>query len=695
MRNNYAVSSRKESVLPYLLFLTFFLILFEVSFFIQSNKAYLFDFSFVSAQLAIPFSILPGLIYFLLAQFGVHLGFCLMTWWMASGVIYFFRFTSNQRIAVAIVIWLWSLSIVLVANQIYFPFSKFALLTQTLLMNEWLTTILFIMLLIGLIFSVLCAIFSTSIQLVYFLKSASSWTRNIVFVLSGITVFLSVMYQFNSSEVIHDAATVSKPNIIVIGVDSLRPDFLGYFGRDISTPFFDSWLDQATVFSEAVTPLARTFPSWTGILSGRYPKETGVRFNLAKQKNIDVSSFLPIILREKGYHTVFATDETRFSNIGSTYGFDRILSPPEGLNDFLIGTLNDFPLSNLIINTPIGRVLFPYSYGNRPVYFTYDPNSFLNQLKRLISFSREKPWFLAVHFCLPHHPYLYATSPPLQDVNALSRYEASIERVDRQLSDFMAMLKAKGMLTHAIVVLLSDHGEAFELPGDRITEQNAYLASHHRDVIPRFYPTSADHEEVNQSAGHGTDVLGLAQYHTLLAFKLYGLGTQKIGMVQGVVSLLAIKPTLLQLIDSKPSSADRGLSLAAKIKGQSILDSRMPKQHIFLESDFSPEAIRTVYPETRQVLLEGIHLFEIDPLTTRLTVKDQMGQMIIASKQYADIYGDWMLALYPQSQQQRMAILINLVSGEWTHDLQSAFAKQSPASQMMAALHAFYGDELI
>ncbi len=39
-------------------------------------------------------------------------------------------------------------------------------------------------------------------------------------------------------------------------------------------------------------------------------------------------------------------------------------------------------------------------------------------------------------------------------------------------------------------------------------------------LFSRFYPPSLDKEEVNQSAGHGTDVLGLTQYHSLLAFKL-------------------------------------------------------------------------------------------------------------------------------------------------------------------------------
>jgi hypothetical protein len=210
--------------------------------------------------------------------------------------------------------------------------------------------------------------------------------------------------------------------------------------------------------------------------------------------------------------------------------------------------------------------------------------------------------------------------------------------------------------------------------------------------VPKFYPPNLDNEDWNQSAGHGTDVLGLTQYHTLLAFKLYGASAQAIGIIPGVVSLTEIKPTILRLIGLDKIS-DHRHSLAKIIEGQPFLT--LNPKHIFLESDYTPESIRTVYPETKKVVLEGVQLFQIDPETTRLTVKPLMEQMIIQSKQYADIYGDWMLALYPQNKLTRMPILVNLKTGEWTNDLHSAFAKKSPALKMLAALKKFYGKELL
>ena len=154
--------------------------------------------------------------------------------------------------------------------------------------------------------------------------------------------------------------------------------------------------------------------------------------------------------------------------------------------------------------------------------------------------------------------------------------------------------------------------------------------------------------------------------------------------------MLDIKPTLLQLLQL-PSPGSSGISLLSLIQGR---QQAANLRHIFMESDFSPAAIRTVYPEARKVMMEGIEIFQINPLTTRLTVKDSMATKIIASKQYADIYGEWMLALYPQDKNKRMPILINLNNGQWTNDLQSGFAKTSPAELMLAELRAFYGNEI-
>ena len=117
-------------------------------------------------------------------------------------------------------------------------------------------------------------------------------------------------------------------------------------------------------------------------------------------------------------------------------------------------------------------------------------------------------------------------------------------------------------------------------------------------------------------------------------------------------------------------------------------------QDFFIESDFSPEAVRSIHPETRKVLFEGIDFFEINPLTTRLTVRKSMASLILSSKQYADFYGEWVLALYPQNKKTMMPILVNLETGQWTNDLRLSFAKKAPVTHMINALKNFYGSDI-
>ncbi|HTM63297.1 MAG TPA: sulfatase-like hydrolase/transferase [Gammaproteobacteria bacterium] len=671
-------SKKQQSIFLYLLLLTTFYILLELSFFIQCNKAYLSDFTFVSGQLSIPYSIIPDIGYFLASQLVVHFGFCLLVWFTAVYSAYLFNIKSYFNFGIAL--WFIGIATILAANQYFFPNSKFTELTSIFLVNREFTLVILIPL------AVICVCAITAAVIGFFVcMTKKSFNYTLFFMLILALASWAVISGLSP----HPKSSIMNkyPNVILIGIDSLRPDFLGYFGAEGPTPFLNSVLQQSTVFTEAVTPLARTFPSWSAILLGEHPRSSGIRFNLADISNIDLTAAMPAIFRKSGYETIYATDETRFSNIDQKFGFNEVITPPIGLNDFLLGTFNDFPISNLIINSALGKVLFPYSYANRPAYVTYNPNSFIEMLRSRLLRSHDKPVFLSVHFCLPHYPYLWAGLNGYQ-FTPRERYRESIFRVDSQIKSFFALLQASGLLNHAIVVLLSDHGEALEISGDRVTQQEMFLGKLNKaGEPPRFYPPSLDDEAINQSAGHGTDVLGLTQYHTLLAVKLFGMGHQKTGDINGVVSLTDLKPALLAMtgISREPSL------IAAKVNGK---NETIPLRHIFIESDYSPEAIRTVYPETRKVLLEGIQLFQINPATTRLTVKEKMGAMIIRSKQFADIYGAWMLALYPQADNSYTSILVNLENGQWTNDLQSKFAKDSPAEQMLSALEKFYGNDL-
>jgi arylsulfatase A-like enzyme len=68
------------------------------------------------------------------------------------------------------------------------------------------------------------------------------------------------------------------PSVLLLTIDTLRPDYLSANGYDRPTsPYLDSLLADSFYFERAVTPIARTTPALASLLTGAYPHTTGVR----------------------------------------------------------------------------------------------------------------------------------------------------------------------------------------------------------------------------------------------------------------------------------------------------------------------------------------------------------------------------------------------------------------------------------
>jgi len=110
--------------------------------------------------------------------------------------------------------------------------------------------------------------------------------------------------------------------LLLISVDTLRADRLGAHGSPLgATPNLDRLAAESIVFTAAFAPSAHTLPSLTGLMTGRYPEEIGVRNNESA-----VASSVPTLasaLREAGWrtHAVVSNWVLRRSS-GLDAGFD-------------------------------------------------------------------------------------------------------------------------------------------------------------------------------------------------------------------------------------------------------------------------------------------------------------------------------------------------------------------------------------
>jgi arylsulfatase A-like enzyme len=427
-----------------------------------------------------------------------------------------------------------------------------------------------------------------------------------------------------------------QPNVILLGMDSLRPDML----NAENTPHMHAFMDGSLRLSDAVTPLARTFPSWVSILTGRHPHTTGAIMNLLPRESIHEGATLPALLRTHGYQTIYAIDETRFSNIDASYGFDTQATPGIGGSDFVLAWFADTPLSNIVTNTYLGALLFPFQHANRAAFVTYDPDSFVRRVDRALE--PRRPVFLALHLTLPHWPFEWADSglPANGDaVNATVarrwKYLNTVHRADRQFGAILEVLERKGLLKNAIVVALSDHGEGLGANDDFMFQ-----------ALPGEEESTLEAQEF----GHGTSVFSPHQYHTVLGFRAFGAAKALLPGPRSIdepVSMIDIAPTILDLLHAPARESMDGESLLPLFRNDEGAAARFAGRVRFTESEYNPTGLDTS-KMTASAIAAAAMAYRVNPRTDRLEVRSDMLGTIMSTRQYAALLDGAFAAAVPQ-----------------------------------------------
>ena len=452
------------------------------------------------------------------------------------------------------------------------------------------------------------------------------------------------------------------PNVILIGLDSLNPRHTGYFGYPLLlTPHIDSFLKENIVFKNAYTPIARTFPAWYSILTGQYPTTSGVRFNLIKRKEIkSAGQSLGFVLKERGYSTIHFTDEVRFSNITQEDGFEHLRHPPMGVEDFLFGSLHDFSLTNVLFNNPLGYLLFPFADVNRAVAQTYDGRYFINDLVSSIDdLKREDRFFLAVHLCLAHWPYVHASprnfirKPGADPLMAL--YDSAVSKVDDQFRRIIGALKDNGFYDNSIIVVLSDHGESAE--------------------------------------GHGSDLRDLAQNRILLAWKPAGSSVHRDVDILG--RTIDIAPTILDLLGEDPRRFPfDGMSLRPWLGATEDTNAKGPES-VIMETEFSLDTPGGVGLSLQSMVAQGSKFYEFDP-TGLISVRDDYHDILIRRRNRAILTRDWLLAYDTQVRKGRESWKASLFDIHKDPECRLDVSAEHPGvfEDLERRLRAHYGIEL-
>lgn len=344
------------------------------------------------------------------------------------------------------------------------------------------------------------------------------------------------------------APSSGGPSIMLISIDTLRPDHLGAYGYERAhTPRLDRLAAEGIVFEKAIATAPHTLPSHASMLTGRNPPKHGAFGN-----GIPLPADVPSVaktLGAEGYRTAAFVSgyplQREVSGLASHFAeYDDEFAPHPWLCE---ATLRLRPI-RLIDQLLAVRDIEP-DRRERPASETADA------VVRWLGTTSGRPFFAFVHFYDPHVTYeppedfarLHDPDPmppvdwyhlgdgerevlmeqdgSLEGMVAL--YDGEISYVDAEIGRILDRLEKLGVDSSTLVLVTSDHGES-------LGERGVYF----------------DHDTVHDHL-----------VRVPLIVRLPGGGGAG-RRISSQVSLVDLAPTLLELVGSEADPDVEGISLA-------------------------------------------------------------------------------------------------------------------------------------
>ena len=296
------------------------------------------------------------------------------------------------------------------------------------------------------------------------------------------------------------AAAADQPNVILITLDTVRADRMGFLGSKLGlTPELDALASHGVVFERAYSQAPITPVSHATILTGTFPQYHGIR-NFGDRLPPSVP-FLPDILRSQGYHT------------GAFVG-SIILDPKNG---FASGFERGFDVYNAGFHRQ-------KTGERREASMQRRGDVTLGHVLEWLGQQQGSPFFLWFHLWDAHDPY--NPPEPFRSRFPGTPYNGCIAYLDATVGKLIDYLRNQGLYDNALIAIAADHGESL-----------------------------GDHGELTHSI-----FLYDATIHVPLLLKLPG--NRFVGQrVSAAASLVDLAPTLLEALGQTPPPAMQGRSL--------------------------------------------------------------------------------------------------------------------------------------
>lgn len=295
---------------------------------------------------------------------------------------------------------------------------------------------------------------------------------------------------------------------MIIVCDTLRKDVLGLYGGPAKTPFLNKLAKDSNVYDNAIAPSPWTYPSHVSLFTGLYPNEHGVH-ETDKVKLLNITKFhqelkverLAETMQKEGYNTYGISSNIMVSPISEfDIGFQSFLTldPAPKMSEsktFLEAReLGASPgaIAKELIKRGRLRDLLRYAKAWRKI----------NHLNNALNYPLEKgsaltndiitnskiasKFFYFINYVEMHEPYKgYKPKETWDNFTGIksisnnkaaylkSQYVAEAEHLDSAIGQLVGVLKRKGLYKDTMLIITSDHGQAFNEHG--YMYHNTYL----------------------------------------------------------------------------------------------------------------------------------------------------------------------------------------------------------------------------
>jgi len=286
-------------------------------------------------------------------------------------------------------------------------------------------------------------------------------TRGLVFTVLGLVVGCEPSGKDGTEPSTRTVAAgkAAGQNVLLITLDTTRADRLGCYGYGPGeTPALDALAARGTLFEHAYSQVPLTLPSHASILTGRYPREHGIRNNNRGALAPEVPTVAEVF-KEKGYRTgAFIASYVLDSHYGLNQGFDVY-------NDEMTTARMDV----------------------QPGHWQEPANVVADRALKWLDTVKGDRFFAWVHFYDPHEPY----EPPEAYAGKFEQpYDGEVAFVDSQVKRLTDWLAANKLDAKTLIVVAGDHGESFGEHGENGHSVFLYETNLHVPLI-FAHPTMA------------------------------------------------------------------------------------------------------------------------------------------------------------------------------------------------------------